>query len=189
MNLGILLKNKQIQYILFVLIAALIGLFLYEQGKNNSVQILSADSAQQEQALVVVHVEGAVVYPGIYKVSSNVRIYEVLLLAGGIKPYADLKKINLARTLQDGEKIKILGVPAKRASNAVVDFVDISQKININIASKKELAKLPGVGPSYAARIVSYRKEKGKFTSITDLLNIKGIGLKKIAKIQPYIVF
>ena len=58
-------------------------------------------------------------------------------------------------------------------------------KININTASAKELALIPGVGPVTAKSIISYRKKNGKFKSTKDLLNVKGIGEKTMKKMKP----
>ncbi|AFI83955.1 competence protein ComEA [Methylophaga nitratireducenticrescens] len=58
-----------------------------------------------------------------------------------------------------------------------------ADKININTASADELQLLNGVGPSTANAIVQYREQNGAFTQVEDLVNIKGIGEKKVAKI------
>jgi|TARA_B110000967_G_C18721304_1_gene477799 competence protein ComEA len=50
------------------------------------------------------------------------------------------------------------------------------RSININDASVKELSSLKGIGSKKAQAIIDYRKTYGKFTSIDDLLNVKGIG-------------
>lgn len=63
----------------------------------------------------------------------------------------------------------------------------VSDTININKASAVELQKLPGIGPAYANRIIEWREENGPFTSSEQLLEIKGIGEKKLGKILPYI--
>lgn len=51
-------------------------------------------------------------------------------------------------------------------------------KININTATEQELCELKRIGPSYAARIVAYRKENGPFTIPGDIMKVKGIGKK-----------
>ena len=61
-------------------------------------------------------------------------------------------------------------------------------KIDINVADKSQLTTLPGVGPATAERILSYRRQHGSFRSAGDLLNVKGIGKKKLEKILPYIM-
>ncbi|MBS1536554.1 MAG: helix-hairpin-helix domain-containing protein [Bacteroidetes bacterium] len=61
-------------------------------------------------------------------------------------------------------------------------------KINIAIALKAELMRLPGVGEKMAEKILEHRKIT-PFTSTQDLMNVKGIGKKKFEKIEPYIIF
>ena len=49
--------------------------------------------------------------------------------------------------------------------------------VNVNSASAAQIAKaLSGVGDKKAQAIVKYRKKNGRFTSVKDLLNVKGIG-------------
>lgn len=60
-------------------------------------------------------------------------------------------------------------------------------QMDINNASLTELTDLPGIGPVLAQRIVEYRTEHGPFSAPEDLMNIKGIGPAKLAKILPYI--
>lgn len=59
--------------------------------------------------------------------------------------------------------------------------------VNINTASLEELDKLPGIGPSIAQQIIDYRTEHGAFNNIYELINISGIGEKKLAAILDYI--
>lgn len=63
----------------------------------------------------------------------------------------------------------------------------IEGKININTATLEELDKLPGIGAVKAQSIIDYRKEHGKFTSIEDIMNIKGIGEKTFDNIKAFI--
>lgn len=62
-----------------------------------------------------------------------------------------------------------------------------SQKINVNTADAETLATLPGIGPSKAHSILSYREEKGRFQTIDDVRNINGIGDKTFEKIKDSI--
>ncbi len=62
-----------------------------------------------------------------------------------------------------------------------------SSKINVNTASLAELQKLPGIGPAYSKRIIEYRKKYGKFTSVDELIEVKGIGKKRLEKLQPFV--
>jgi competence ComEA-like helix-hairpin-helix protein len=64
------------------------------------------------------------------------------------------------------------------------DSQDIKGKVDINQATVQELAKLPGIGKKKAEAIVTYRNEKGHFSSVEDLLKIEGIGKKTLEKIR-----
>lgn len=61
------------------------------------------------------------------------------------------------------------------------------EKVNLNSASAERIETLPGVGPKLAQEIVRHREERGPFQKTEDLLRIKGIGLKKLKQIEPYI--
>ena len=58
--------------------------------------------------------------------------------------------------------------------------------VNINSASKRELDALPGIGEVLAQRIIDYRSANGPFQSVDELIKIKGIGEKTLAKLKPY---
>ncbi len=60
-------------------------------------------------------------------------------------------------------------------------------KVNLNTATVEQLASLPGVGPSLAARIVEYRTKSGGFKAANELMNIKGIGEKNFGKLEPHV--
>ena len=62
-----------------------------------------------------------------------------------------------------------------------------SGKLNINTASATQLQLLPGVGKVLAQNIIDYREENGPFTTTDALLNVDGIGEKRLAEIMDYI--
>ncbi len=64
------------------------------------------------------------------------------------------------------------------------DIIDKSMKININEAEIQNLTRLKGVGEKMAGRIIEYRTAKGRFSSITDIKNVKGIGQKLFEEIK-----
>lgn len=64
---------------------------------------------------------------------------------------------------------------------------DANLKVNINTASQSELETLPGIGSATALKIVTYRNENGKFQTIDDIKNVKGIGNSKFEKIKDLI--
>lgn len=64
---------------------------------------------------------------------------------------------------------------------------EVKYPININTATPEQLQLLPGIGPVLAQRISDYRTELGAFTSVEELLDVKGIGEKTLEKLLPYI--
>ena len=62
-----------------------------------------------------------------------------------------------------------------------------SNKLNINTATVAQLDELPGIGPTLANAIVSYREENGPFQKIGDLMLVKGIGKGRLEKIADLI--
>lgn len=62
-----------------------------------------------------------------------------------------------------------------------------SGKLNLNTASVKQLTELPGIGVKTAEQIFSYRKRVGTIKSLGELLNVKGIGEKKISKLKSFL--
>jgi len=58
-----------------------------------------------------------------------------------------------------------------------------AKPVNVNTADAKTLSEsLKGIGQKKAEEIVKYRTENGKFKTIGDLRNVKGIGEKTIEK-------
>lgn len=61
------------------------------------------------------------------------------------------------------------------------------QLVNINAATLEALEALPGIGPVTAQRIIDYRTEHGAFASVDQLVEVKGIGDKSLAKLRPLV--
>lgn len=75
----------------------------------------------------------------------------------------------------------------KKSSQSQVEALPREKSININAAGINDLIKLPGIGEKTALKIIDMRKEKGGFTKIDELKEIKGIGDSKLEKISKYI--
>jgi comEA protein len=63
-----------------------------------------------------------------------------------------------------------------------------ARPVNINTADATALAALPGIGPVYARRIVAYREAHGPFRSVDDLLEVSGIGRKRLGALRSLVV-
>ncbi|KKT98280.1 MAG: Late competence protein comEA [Candidatus Collierbacteria bacterium GW2011_GWC2_45_15] len=110
---------------------------------------------------IIVDVEGGVINPGVYELSSGSRIKDAIVAAGGISSDANretfVKLFNLAQLLKDGQKIY---VPLASESNTGVGYDEhknADRVININEASEQELDTLEGIGPARAMAIIQGR--------------------------------
>ena len=138
---------------------------------------------------VVVYVAGAVAAPGVYTLPGLSRVTDAMTAAGGALGAADLKVVNLAATVRDGERIyvPVVGevVPALVAGDAVTGDPTAGATVpagpvDINTATADQLDVLPGVGPTTAAAIVAYRDQHGPFQSLDQLGDVRGIGPAKL---------
>lgn len=77
----------------------------------------------------------------------------------------------------------VMVVIAAQAANAAQNF---SGAVNLNTASVDQLTEIPGIGPSKANAIVSYRANN-PFETVEEVKEVKGIGDKLFAKISPYL--
>lgn len=154
------------------------------------------------QPEVVVHVSGAVKHAGVYRLGPQSRIADALEQAGGASELADLDALNLAEPLQDGQKIyvprkgetsvsqpaTVSWSPARRSAPRTKTAAAPQFPINLNTATAEQLEALPGIGPALAQRIVEYRQMQGRFQSVDELLEVRGIGTKRLENIRPYVV-
>ena len=58
--------------------------------------------------------------------------------------------------------------------------------INVNTADQQTLDQLPGIGEVLSQRIIEYREANGPFGSLQELINIKGIGQKRLEELLPF---
>lgn len=61
------------------------------------------------------------------------------------------------------------------------------ESVNINTAGVSELQQIPGIGPAFATRIVEWRMAHGPFTSVDQLLAVRGIGRKRLESLRRYV--
>lgn len=153
-----------------------------------------------DDGYVYVQVCGAVNQPGVYKVSSTLRVFEVIDMAGGVTEEADTNVINMAKPVMDEMKLYIPAKDEVSAGNYDNSGYDLYSEepedtdseeedglVNINEAGEEELMTLPGIGEAKAGAIIAYREENGAFTDISEIMNISGIKQAAFDKIKDLI--
>ncbi len=148
---------------------------------------------QGASAWIVVHVEGAVVFPGVHELAMGSRVHDAVDAADGLTADADRSRLNLAAPLADGQRIwvPVVGEPEPAAIPAAPlsdsGSVSSTAPVNLNTADPEALETLPGIGPSIAAAIVRYRQENGFFSRVEGLLDVPGIGEAKLEQLSSLV--
>ncbi len=162
------------------------------EGNPDSDSNTAVVETEPETAKIIVDIGGEVVSPMVAELDEGSRVADAIEAAGGVTENADLTDINRAAFIEDGEKIYIPALPSEEdeiddggSSGTSSGYSD--GKININTADSEELQELSGVGPATAQKIIDYRKENGRFSSIEDIKNVSGIGDKSFEKIKDMI--
>lgn len=151
----------------------------------------------------LVDIKGEVNNPGTYSVKKGSRVIDVIHLAGELKSDADTSVLNLSKKVTDEMVIivysyaevenftKVKEVEKQEQekcvsnngikndaciSTVIEDNSTSNTKVSINTATLDELMTLPGIGEAKANEIINYREEKGEFTDINQLKEVKGIG-------------
>ncbi|HHX44987.1 MAG TPA: ComEA family DNA-binding protein [Chloroflexi bacterium] len=149
-----------------------------------------------------VHVTGAVVRAGVYRLPPGSRLIDAVAAAGGMAPDADEERINLADHVHDGQQVYVprQGTPPPPQPTpmplpeVLPDHASPSggaaapqARVNINTASAAELESLPGIGPALAQRIIAYRQAHGGFGDAAEIVAVSGIGEATYAKLADRI--
>ncbi|KKU10469.1 MAG: hypothetical protein UX13_C0011G0010 [Candidatus Woesebacteria bacterium GW2011_GWB1_45_5] len=181
-----------------LLLSGLLGLILLGAGillfrkdlsfSTTKVEVIDATSENGSETEITAEIAGSVENPGVYRLSGNSRIEDLLVLAGGFSEDADRiwteKYLNRAAKLTDGQKVFIPGSDQQSESSSANKSGDIkvdqpvlgagqTDLVDINTASLSGLDTLPGIGPVYGQSIIDHRP----YSTVEELLS-KG-ALKK----------
>ena len=193
----------------FLLVAALLvggAVFWYLRSLPATVRVDAAiapvgsaaspsTSPSPSPGVVVVYVSGWVERPGVYEFKEGDRIVDAIERAGGPKKGADLNALNLAGFLTDAQQVLVMKkgeAPPPTVSSGSTSATgsgagSTAGPINLNTATLDQLETLPGIGPALGQRIIDHREQHGPFQSVEDLLDVSGIGDKRLADLRDQV--
>lgn len=155
------------------LLAAGLILLIASPARTTPILILPTSTP----ANLFVHVAGSVIKPGTVILPPGSRVEQAIQAAGGLSADAEANGLNLAARLSDGQKIYVPRMgEAATPEAAPADTSMPTTKLDINLASREQLEELPGIGPSKAEAIITYRQNHGRFVTIEDIQKVPGIG-------------
>ncbi|MDT2747442.1 helix-hairpin-helix domain-containing protein [Vagococcus fluvialis] len=157
--------------------------------------IAETEKENNDAVKMYVDIKGAVKLLGMYEVTSDMRVLNVIDMAGGLKETADDSQVNFSQRIEDqmviyipveGEELSETAIAGTNSNTANISK-DEDGKVNLNQATKEELMTLSGVGEKKAEKIIEYREENGSFKTIEDLKNVNGFGEKSFESLEKYI--
>jgi competence protein ComEA len=184
-------------------LAVIVGGFVALMGivrapSQPPIEVRPRDPLPTPTVVVYVHIDGAVQSPGVYALPGGARVFEAIEAAGGRSEDADLRELNLAARVADGQKLVIppkvdptqaAEAPAAASSSAASSGPAnaASARINLNTASQRILETLPGVGPVTAGRIIEYRQANGPFTRVEQLREARLVNAATFERIRSLV--
>ncbi len=168
--------------ILIGLIGTALILLIASPPQGMAVDLLPTST----KAPITIYVNGEVANPGLYTLPPGSRLADALAAAGGALPDAALANLNLAQLLLDGQQILV-----PKQTNTTLPTptgAPIAYPIELNTATLEQLDQLPGIGPSKAQDIITYRQKIGAFDKIEQIMDVPGIGPVLFEKIKDLII-
>lgn len=163
----------------------------------------AAPGSESGSAAITVHVVGQVARPGVVTLPAESRVVDALTRAGGALAGADVARLNLAQFLTDGEQVYVprpgedppvpiggsIGSVAtpRPGGRGLGGTVSPQAVIDLNTTDVAGLDSLPGVGPVLAQRILDWRAQHGRFSSVDELGEVSGIGNKLLEQLRPLV--
>jgi len=166
-------------------------IYFYQEHIRPAPAILSGVSTE---GCLAVEVYGNVEQKGIYFIRRGQRLSDLLNMLGIGRSFRlrDASSPDLSMPLDDGIRIRITTGDSQKASIAVERMaaskrLALNRPIDVNRASLEELILVPGIGEKTARNIIAARNRSGGFRRLEDLMKIKGIKRKRLARLKPYL--
>jgi competence protein ComEA len=174
-----------------VLLGALgiLSFSLWRYGRSVQQRV---EPSHQYPIAAVVQVSGQVRAPGIYSFDLPITVNELVARAGGLPPSLKPAYHWTQLQVEHGQRVHVMS-----GSNSVAQvrlswmgassLLALGVLLDVNRASVEDLALVPGVNRRLAEHIVAHRQQKGEFTRLEELDDVKGIGPATLERIRPYL--
>lgn len=161
------------------------------RARSDASVVLTVHEAP-DASLIRVYVGGEVAKPGIYSLDRGSRIADAIDSAGGASRDGAPEQLQLASVLSDGDQVIVpLARPTPRpaAGNTAESSEPAASSglLDINSATAAQLEELPEIGPKLAERVVEFRTTNGPFTSVDQLVAIRGISERIVEILRPLV--
>lgn len=179
------------QRLVMLVLVIVASLFLIYSGRSNEFSSVgAARSFSSSKPDGWIRISGDVSLPGMYPVFVKTMAIDVINLA---KPDCDLRNLKKENLAVSGTLYRVV-CPAD-GNDAVISFDMIAAReriilnipLDINRVSVSDLESVPGIGPVMANKIAEHRQNNGDFVEVADLVNVEGVGDKKLKQLKQYL--
>ena len=178
---------------LLMLAAVLLIVLFFHSRRNGSTPVTTAIFVPDRQ-VAWLQITGAVRHAGMYALTDNIVTSDVIKMAMPfceVDTFVDLGRSSLNERV---DVVMVVTCPSQNGRGSVVvqplpaaQSLVLGRPFSLNRASTEDLMLLPEIGPVLAERIVHHRQNSGDFADIKSLLEVEGIGEKKLSLMLPYL--
>lgn len=207
-------KNKIIYIFICIIIVILCVIILFFLDKKDassegynyleiSEESINSDTTENNntevQNNIYIHIMGEVKNPGVVIAKEGDRIKDIIEKAGGTTEKADLKNINLAYKVEDGQKINIPNIDENKNENVLQEKDDEKNKSttnNTNNTNNKNAKNVNHITKSSGTNVIvdgNNNDDESKSSKVnintatqTELETLNGIGPSTASKIIKY---
>ena len=204
-------KNKIIYIFICIIIVILCVIILFFLDKKDassedynyleiSEESINSDTTENNntevQNNIYIHIMGEVKNPGVVIAKAGERIKDIIEKAGGTTEKADLKNINLAYKVEDGQKINIPNIDENKKENVLQEKDDEKNKSTTNNTNNKNTKNVNHITKSSGTNVIvdgNNNDDESKSSKVnintatqTELETLNGIGPSTASKIIKY---
>lgn len=186
-------KQKIIMIATILLFIVYLGIsFLFEkedkvEAKESTIPVVEKVQEEPIIELYKVDIKGQVEKPGVYEVSKDSRVIDVVELAGGLKKDANTDFINLSKKVEDGSVIWIYTTKEIEKLTEVKTVTEyIEKECNCPDVSNSACVTKPSTNSNTDTKDTITGKININTASLEELTSLNGVGESKAKAIIEY---